>query len=53
MFDVMLEYSSGPWGLGLEWLQNKSTTGAMSEAGQLLENSNTGTQIAISSIYHF
>lgn len=53
MFDVMLKFSAGPWALGLEWLQNKSTTGMMTESGQLQENSMTGTQIALSSLYKF
>jgi hypothetical protein len=53
LYDVMLKFSAGPWGLGLEWLQNQSKTWSQSGEGSYFENNHTGTQIAFSSMYSF
>ena len=54
LLDVMLRYETGPYGLGLELLKSKLTTGSFNEAGTVFnETSLNGTQVAVSMLYHF
>ena len=46
LFDFMLRYETGPFGMGLEYLQSTLTYGPA-------ESTTTGKQIALSAIYHF
>ncbi len=54
LLDVMLRYETGPYGLGLELLKSKLTTGSFNEAETVFnETSLNGTQVAFSMLYHF
>ncbi len=54
LLDVMLRYETGPYGLGLELLKSKLTTGSFNEARTVFnETSLNGTQVAVSMLYHF
>ncbi|MHB1687498.1 MAG: hypothetical protein ACYCVH_08995 [Ignavibacteriaceae bacterium] len=46
LFDIMVKYQTGPFGIGIELLQSNLTYG-------LNESSQNGTQIAFSSMYSF
>jgi hypothetical protein len=52
MYDIMLRYETGPYALGLEFLQDKLTSLAYS-GNTFTEPTQTGTQIALSAMYHF
>ncbi len=54
LLDILLRYETGPYGLGLELLQSKSTTGSFNE-GKTVFNEMTvkGMQFALSALYKF